>query len=179
MILYSFSKEDLAWWNVIIVGSIALYFLFFAITQSREIIYSDKQGVVVPDRTKHICGIVMAVLISFIMISSTCITFYAPFKYSKILQKGEYYEVQGRPEKVESHILKTGDPDGFELFIDLEGVEFDTAFSYGESNKFNKDDFNCIKNGTINIKYIYEKTGTSLHPVILEMSLISNDKTEE
>ena len=30
-----------------------------------------------------------------------------------------------------------------------------------------------------NIKYIYEKTGTSLHPVILEMSLISNDKTEE
>ena len=42
MILYSFSKEDLAWCNVIIVGSIALYFLFFAITQSREIIYSDK-----------------------------------------------------------------------------------------------------------------------------------------
>ena len=26
MILYSFSKEDLAWCNVIIVGSIALYF---------------------------------------------------------------------------------------------------------------------------------------------------------
>ncbi len=81
MILYSFYKEELAWWNVIIVGCIALYFLFFAITQSKEIIYLDKQGIVVPDRVKHICGIIMALLISFIMISSTCITFFAPFKY--------------------------------------------------------------------------------------------------
>ncbi len=70
-------------------------------------------------------------------------------------------------------MLKTGEADGFELIINLEGIEFDTGFSYGESNKFDKDDFNYIKNGTINIKYTYEKTGTYLHPVILEISLIS------
>lgn len=172
MILYSFNNEELAWWNIIIVVPIALFFLSFSITQSREIIYLKKQGVVVPDKVKHIVGIIMAVLISFIMISSTCITFSAPFKYSRILQNGEYYEVKGQPEKVESYMHKAGGSDGFELIINLEGVEFDTGFSYGESNKFNKDDYNSIKNGTINIKYIYEKTGTYVHPVIIELSLI-------
>lgn len=178
MTLYSFNNEDLAWWNIIIIVPIALFFLSFSITQSREIIYLKKQGIVVPDKVKHIVGIIMAVLISFIMISSTCITFSAPFKYSRIMQKGEYYEVQGQPEKIESYIHKTGGSDGLELIITIDGIEFDTGFSYGESNKFNNDDYNLIKNGTVNIKYIYEKTGTYLHPVIIELSLIDKEDTE-
>lgn len=170
MIIYSFYNEKLAWCNVIIIVPIALFFLFFSIVQIREIIYLDKQGIVVVDRVKHMLGIIMATIISIIMLSSVFNTFYTPYKYSSMLKKGEYYVTEGQPEKVESYMYKTGNPDGVELIINLKGIEFDTGFSYGEKNNFNKDDYNCIKNGTISIKYIYEKTGTYLHPVILEIS---------
>ena len=171
MIVYSAYNQGQAWWNVIILTPIALFFFFTSIYNIREIIYLDKQRIVVDDRVKYISGAILGIIISFIILSDVLITIYTPSNYLDKLEKGEYYVAEGQPEKVEPYVHKTGSLNGFELTFNLEGIEFDTGLSYGERNRFNEDVCNRIKNGTIRIKYIYENIG----PVILELSLINEE----